>query len=97
MNIEALGERIRLARIRLNLSRSSLAELAGTSPATIRNIENGGPGVAYAAVERVANALGLELVPRGLPVVPRPCECKTVVKIGGRLCCWSCGDTKGRA
>lgn len=54
-----LGERIKLARLRRELSQDLLAQRAGMSRGTYQSVESGSPGVSFAAVANVLNALGL--------------------------------------
>jgi transcriptional regulator with XRE-family HTH domain len=81
-----LGDRIRTARLRRRLPAKLVAERAGMSVTTLRNVERGGMGVtigAYAAVLHVLgldgdldavaenDALGRELQDAALPRSPR--------------------------
>ncbi|MFF0528257.1 helix-turn-helix transcriptional regulator [Nocardia amikacinitolerans] len=52
---------IRTARRRHRLTQEQLAELAGTSTRTIREIEHGSGGTGIATVATVANVVGLTL------------------------------------
>ena len=54
-----LGENIKMARLRRNLSLRSIAERAGVSPNTIVGIENGEPGVSIGAIANVLHSLSL--------------------------------------
>lgn len=53
------GERIRLARLRRDLSMVVVADNAGISRETLNKIERGDPGVALGSYARVLEALGL--------------------------------------
>ncbi|MCP2295153.1 Helix-turn-helix domain-containing protein [Nocardia amikacinitolerans] len=56
-----IGQAIRTARRRHRLTQEQLAELAGTSTRTIREIEHGSGGTGIATVATVANVVGLTL------------------------------------
>ena len=58
--LKALGENIRLARLRRNFSAGLVAERAGMSRATLHAIEKGEPGVTLGAYANVLHSLGLE-------------------------------------
>ena len=55
-----LGENIRLARLRRDLSTQMVAERAGISRATLNAIESGSPSVSMGAWVEVLFVLGLE-------------------------------------
>ncbi|MDB5072650.1 MAG: family transcriptional regulator [Candidatus Eremiobacteraeota bacterium] len=55
-----LGERIRTARLRRRLSAKLVAERAGMSVMTLRNVEKGGMGVTIGAYAAVLHVLGLD-------------------------------------
>ncbi len=55
-----LGERIRAARLRRRLPAKLVAERAGMSVTTLRNVENGGVGVTIGAYAAVLHVLGLD-------------------------------------
>lgn len=57
--LTALGENIRLARLRRKLSMVLVAERAGMSRTTLRSIEQGQPGVTLGAYANVLHTLGL--------------------------------------
>ncbi len=59
-NLQTVGEQIRLARLRRNLSVAQVAERASCSPLTISRIEKGTPTVAIGIYLRVLYALQLE-------------------------------------
>lgn len=54
----ALGEQLRNARLRKNLSQEDLAHVAGVALGSVRNMEKG-RGATIATLVRVVNALGL--------------------------------------
>ncbi len=58
--LHALGENIRLARLRRGLTAQLVAERAGMSRPTLRAIERGDGGVTLGAVANVLHTLGLE-------------------------------------
>lgn len=59
-NLKIVGEQIRLARLRRNLSRSQVAERAMCSELTEARVEKGCPTVAIGIYLRVLYALQLE-------------------------------------
>ena len=58
--LETLGENIRLARLRRNISSSLQAERAGISRPTLLMIEKGSPSVSMGSYVQVLVALGME-------------------------------------
>ena len=58
--LEALGERLRLARKRRRLPMQAVAARAGISRQTLYNVENGDPSVTLGTYVRVLAVLGLE-------------------------------------
>ncbi len=58
--MQTVGEQIRLARLRRNLSIAQVAERATCSPLTVSRIEKGTPTVAIGIYLRVLYALQLE-------------------------------------
>lgn len=63
--LNQLGEQIRLARLRRQLSAELVAERAGISRVTLSNIENGSSSVAigsYAAVLHALNGMDRDLL-----------------------------------
>ena len=59
-NLQIVGEQIRLARLRRNLSIAQIADRATCSPMTIARIEKGTPTVAIGIYLRVLYALQLD-------------------------------------
>jgi transcriptional regulator with XRE-family HTH domain len=57
--LNALGERLRAARLRRKLTQALLAERVGVALPTIRKLEAGDPRTSLATVIRVLQALGL--------------------------------------
>lgn len=63
--LETMGEQIKLARLRRQLSAELVAERAGISRATLWNVEKGSPSVAigiYAAVLHALNNMDKDLL-----------------------------------
>lgn len=56
--LAALGRRLRLARLRRNLSMEEVAARAGTTRKSIRALESGAPSVGLALLARVLSILG---------------------------------------
>lgn len=56
--LENMGEQIKLARLRRNLSAELVAERAGISRATLWSVEKGTPTVAIGTYAAVLHALG---------------------------------------
>jgi transcriptional regulator with XRE-family HTH domain len=57
--IEALGKRLRAARMRRSMTQEVMAERVGVSVPTIAKLENGDPSTSLATVLRVLTVLGL--------------------------------------
>lgn len=58
--LKAVGENIKLARLRRKITATMLAERAGTSRVTLRKVENGESGVTMGMYANVLFCLGLE-------------------------------------
>lgn len=57
--LAALGDRLRLARLRRNMTQQVLAARVGVSVPTIAKLEDGNPATSLATAIRVLTALGL--------------------------------------
>jgi transcriptional regulator with XRE-family HTH domain len=58
--LSRVGEQIRLARLRRNLTATEVAMRSGLSRATLNKIENGNPNVSFGSYCAVLNTLGLD-------------------------------------
>ncbi len=58
--LNSLGENIKLARLRRNLSAQQVAERADISRTTLSKVEKGDEGVAFGSIYRVLIVLGLD-------------------------------------
>ena len=58
--MQIVGEQIKLARLRRNLSIAQIAERATCSPLTVSRVEKGSPSVSFGIYARVLYALHLE-------------------------------------
>jgi transcriptional regulator with XRE-family HTH domain len=58
--LAALGERVRLARLRRKLTTTTVAQRAGISRTSLYNVEAGDPGATLGTYLRVLAVLGLE-------------------------------------
>lgn len=56
--LTSLGQRLRLARLRRNLTQDNIAERAGVSRKTIVTMEAGAPGTSIAVLAKVMSILG---------------------------------------
>ena len=61
LNYKALGMRIKIARIKANMTQSRLSEILDISPSHISNIETGTTRVSLPALISIANALSVTL------------------------------------
>ncbi|MBB5878840.1 transcriptional regulator with XRE-family HTH domain [Xanthomonas sp. 3498] len=58
--IRGLGERLRAARMRRQMTQAELAERVGVSVPTVGKLERGDPATSLSTVLRVLTALGLD-------------------------------------
>lgn len=58
--LKALGENIRLARLRRNISTTQMSKRAGMTRPTLKKIEDGDPGCTLGTYAAVLKSLGLE-------------------------------------
>lgn len=58
--LHRLGDRLRVARLRRQLTAKQVAERAGMAPMTLRSLERGGAGVTMGAYLAVMQVLGVE-------------------------------------
>ena len=61
LDYKAIGQRIRIARIKANISQELLAERAGLSVSHMSNIETGTTKVSITSLVNIANALNVTL------------------------------------
>lgn len=59
LDYKAIGKRIKIARIKTDMTQEHLAELAGISPTHMSNIETGTTRVSLSAIVNLANALSV--------------------------------------
>lgn len=59
LDYKAIGKRIKIARIKADMTQERLAELAGISPTHMSNIETGTTRVSLSAIVSLANALSV--------------------------------------
>lgn len=57
--LRKMGENIKMARLRRNLSIRDIAQRAGLSPTTLVSLEKGATGVSIGAIANVLHSLGL--------------------------------------
>lgn len=60
LRIQHFGERLRMARLRRRLTAKHLAERAGMTAVTLRNLERGNAGVTIGAYLAVMQVLGVD-------------------------------------
>ncbi len=61
LDYRAIGKRMKIARIKADLTQEKLAEMSGVSPAHMSNIETGTTRVSLTTMVAIANALGVTL------------------------------------
>lgn len=59
LDYKAIGKRVKIARIKADMTQERLAELAGISPTHMSNIETGTTRVSLSAIVNLANALSV--------------------------------------
>lgn len=59
LDYKAIGKRIKIARIKADLTQEKLSEMVGVSPTHMSNIETGTTRVSLTAIIGIANALGI--------------------------------------
>jgi transcriptional regulator with XRE-family HTH domain len=60
LRLQRFGERLRFARLRRKLTAKQVAERAGMTVVTLRNLERGGTGVTMGAYLAVMHVLGID-------------------------------------
>lgn len=61
LNFKAIGKRIKIARIRANLTQETVAEKIGITPQHVSNIETGNSSVSLTTLVAIANLLGISI------------------------------------
>lgn len=61
LNFKAIGKRIKIARIRANLTQETVAEKIGITPQHVSNIETGNSSVSLTTLVAIANLLGVSV------------------------------------
>ena len=59
LDYKSIGKRLKIARIRADLTQNKLSEMAGMSPTHLSNIETGTTKVSLCAIVNLANALNI--------------------------------------
>ncbi len=59
LDYKAIGKRVKIARIRADLTQERLSEVVGVSPSHMSNIETGTTRVSLTTLVAIANALGV--------------------------------------
>ena len=61
LNFKAIGKRIKIARIRANLTQETVAEKIEITPQHVSNIETGNSSVSLTTLVAIANLLGVSI------------------------------------
>lgn len=59
LDYKAIGKRIKVARIRMEITQEQLADMVSVSPTHLSNIETGSTRVSLTTIVKVANALNV--------------------------------------
>ena len=59
LDYKAIGKRIKIARIKADLTQEKLSEMVGVSPTHMSNVETGTTRVSLTTIVGIANALGI--------------------------------------
>lgn len=59
LDYKAIGKRIKIARIKADLTQEKLSEMVGVSPTHMSNVETGSTRVSLTTIVGIANALGI--------------------------------------
>ena len=59
LDYKAIGKRIKIARIKTDLTQEKLSEMVGVSSTHMSNVETGTTRVSLTTIVRIANALGI--------------------------------------
>lgn len=59
LDYKAIGKRIKIARIKTDLTQEKLSEMVGVSPTHMSNVETRTTRVSLTTIVRIANALGI--------------------------------------
>lgn len=59
LDYKAIGKRIKVARIRMEITQEQLADRVSVSPTHLSNIETGSARVSLTTIVKIANALGV--------------------------------------
>ncbi len=59
LDYKAIGKRIKVARIRMEITQEQLADEVSVSPTHLSNIETGSTRVSLTTIVKIANALGV--------------------------------------
>lgn len=59
LDYKAIGKRIKIARIKADLTQEKLSEMVGVSPTHMSNVETGSTRVSLTTIVGIANTLGI--------------------------------------